>query len=195
MWQTVAEFHAAVNDLPAALFIAALGFDIAGFITKKDSLHTAAFWTLMIAASGAVAAVVSGLRAEHIIEHGSVMHRSIVRHRNLAIGFTVLACGLAGWRIARRDRFVRNEMKSFLAASAFGAIALVWTAKVGGSIVFRHAGGIRTSVLESAIAERAAGHAHAPGEGHDEADHEHDDAAAHDESDSHNADESEPHSH
>jgi uncharacterized membrane protein len=178
MWQTVAGFHAAANDLPAALFVAALGFDIAGFVTKKESLHTAAFWTLMVAAGGSIVAVVSGLRASGIIDHDAVMHRSMMRHRNLAIGFTALAVGLSTWRIARRTVFTARDVKPFLAVSVLSALILIWSASLGGKLVFQHAGGIETTVLEAVVVERQAGHAHSPEAGHAAADHEHNEGNA-----------------
>lgn len=170
MWSSVIEAHAALNDLPAALLLAALVFDLLGMITGRESLKSAGFWTLNLAAVGAVLALVSGLSAEEIIEHGSAMHRFIERHETLAIGFTVFTVGLAGWRIARRDAFGPREGKLYLGAMALGFLGIVWVSKIGGNIMFRHAGGISTSVLEAAIADRSAGHMHAPGE----EDHEHD---------------------
>jgi uncharacterized membrane protein len=39
-------WHAAVNDLPAALLIAAVLFDLVGWATKRESLVWAGIWTL-----------------------------------------------------------------------------------------------------------------------------------------------------
>lgn len=174
MWKTVAELHAALNDLPAALFLASLVFDVAGQITKRDSLRAAGFWTLVGSAAGAVLALASGLRAEAIIDHGPSMHRFIERHETLAIGFTVLVLGLTAWRVVRRGTLPAGEIRPYLALGLVGLLGLVWTAKVGGNIMFRHAGGIETEILEAAIAERRVTHAHAPGE----EDHEHAPGAA-----------------
>ena len=37
--------HAALNDLPAALLLVAVLFDLAGALTRRPSLRTAGFWT------------------------------------------------------------------------------------------------------------------------------------------------------
>src|SRR2546428_8152274 len=39
-------FHAAVNDLPAALLFTTVLFDVAAGVTKRASLQAAALWTL-----------------------------------------------------------------------------------------------------------------------------------------------------
>src|SRR5213596_1528359 len=39
-------FHAAVNDLPAALLFVTVLFDLGAWVTKRDSLKSAAVWTL-----------------------------------------------------------------------------------------------------------------------------------------------------
>lgn len=169
MWNTVAELHAALNDLPPALLLASVIFDITGHVTRRDSLRAAGFWTLMGAAVGAVLALISGLRAEDVIEHGSAMHRFVERHETLAIIFTVFVLGLAAWRIVRGQAFGRGEDRGYLAASVIGLLGVVWVASVGGTIMFEHAGGIETRILESSLEDRQAGHAHEPGA----EDHEH----------------------
>lgn len=170
MW-TTPELHAALNDLPAALFVVSLLFDVAGYATGRESLRSAGFWSLVAAAGGAVFAVISGLRAESVIEHGSVMHRSIERHQTLAITFTVLVVGLVVWRMTSAGAIPAKRPKMYLSITVLGFISLLWAAKIGGNIMFEHAGGIETGVLESALAERQAGHAHA--EGSETEEHEH----------------------
>jgi uncharacterized membrane protein len=168
IWSSVTELHAALNDLPPALLVASLAFDLTGAWTKRESLKAAGFWTLTVAAGGALLAVLSGLRAEAVIEHGSVMHRTIERHETLAIAVTALMVGLAGWRVWRRGAMSLREHRAYLVSLAVTTLGIVWTASVGGRIVFDHAGGIETRVLESAVAERTAGHEHAPGEEHEQ---------------------------
>lgn len=167
MWDTVAEAHAALNDLPAALLVLSVMFDLAGLITKRDSLRAAGFWTLIAGAVGAGAAVFTGLRAEETIEHGGAVHTLMERHETLAISVAVVFGLLAVWRIWRRDRLGPAEQPAYLAVAVLGAGLVFYVGSLGGQIVYRHAGGIPTPVLEDALAERAAGHEHAPGEEHD----------------------------
>jgi uncharacterized membrane protein len=169
MWTSPAELHAALNDFPPALFVAAMVFQLAGAITGRESLKAAGFWTLIASAVGAVVAVVTGLRAEDVIAHGSATHRFIERHQTLAISFTVLVVFLALWQVVRGSNMTSGEGKAYGAAMFLGFLGILWTGSVGGQIVFEHAGGIETSVLQSSLEDREAGHVHGPGE----ADHEH----------------------
>jgi uncharacterized membrane protein len=167
MWQTIAEAHAALNDLPAALLVAAVFFEALGLLTKREGLRTAAFWMLVAGAVGAIAAVVSGLRAANVIEHGGASHMVMERHRTLAITTTVIFVLLAGWRIARRDAMGRKERPAFVGAALLGALLLFYVGHLGGSLVFRYGAGVPTTTLEAALADREGGHEHAPGEEHD----------------------------
>src|SRR5437667_418126 len=63
-------FHAAVNDLPTALLLVTVLFDLGAWLTKRDSLKAAALWTLWAGVIGGWVAVLAGLQAEDAIEHG-----------------------------------------------------------------------------------------------------------------------------
>ncbi len=54
-------FHAAVNDLPAALLLVTVLFDIGAWVTKRESLKAAALWTLWAGVIGGWVAVLAGL--------------------------------------------------------------------------------------------------------------------------------------
>ncbi|MBI2072674.1 MAG: hypothetical protein HYT81_06515, partial [Gemmatimonadetes bacterium] len=80
LFDTAAEWHAALNDLPPALLLASVIFDWLGTATKRDSLKAAGFWALVAGVVGAAFAVASGLRAEGSIEHGETVHRVMEQH-------------------------------------------------------------------------------------------------------------------
>lgn len=166
MWETAAEWHAAINDLPPALLLASVLFDLLGSATRRDGLKVAGFWTLIAGAIGAVAAVISGLIAEESIEHGEAVHRAMETHETLALSVAGLFVLLAAWRVWRRDNFRPAERAPYLVAATVGALGIIWVAHLGGTVVFRHGGGIPTSVMEEALRERAGEHEHEPGEEH-----------------------------
>ena len=87
-------FHAAVNDLPAALLFVTVLFDFAGWFTKRESLKAAALWTLWAGVIGGWIAVIAGLQAEDVIEHGEAIHELMETHETLAL--TTLAAVPAG---------------------------------------------------------------------------------------------------
>jgi uncharacterized membrane protein len=157
--------HAALNDLPAALLLVAVLFDLASAVTRRPSLRTAGFWTLVAGAVGAALAVVSGLQAEEHIAHGEAVHRVMETHEELGLITLGIFVVLALWRIVRERRMGSTERAVVLAASLGGVGALVATAVYGGKLVFEHAAGIPTKVLQAEMHERAEGHHHHGGEG------------------------------
>src|SRR5690242_21901009 len=78
-------FHAAVNDLPAALLFVTVLFDLGAWLTKRESLKAAALWTLWAGVIGGWIAVIAGLQAEKVIEHGEAIHDLMETHETLAL--------------------------------------------------------------------------------------------------------------
>lgn len=159
--------HAALNDLPTALLLAAVFFDLLASGTRRPGFRQAGFYTLVMGAVGAGAAVLSGLQAEKRIEHGDAVHQVMETHELL--GFVTL--GIFGtlvlWRLFREKRMGPAERAVTLAVALGGTGVLIATAVYGGRLVFDHAAGIPTEVLLREAQERTAGHEHAPGEEHD----------------------------
>ena len=62
--------HAALNDLPAALLVVAVLFELAAWAWKRESLKWAALWTLWAGVIGGWAAVIAGELAEDAIATG-----------------------------------------------------------------------------------------------------------------------------
>jgi uncharacterized membrane protein len=169
--------HAALNDLPSALLLVAVVFELLALATRRDSLRQASFWTLMVGALGGVAAVLSGLQAEEKIAHGDAVHRVMETHELLAFVTLGVFGVLAAWRLWRERRMGTAERAVALAFSLAGTGVLIATANYGGRLVFDHAAGIPTEVLTSELRERTEGHEHAAGEGHGDESHEHEPTA------------------
>ena len=151
--------HAAVNDLPPALLPLSVLFDLLGIAFKRESLKAAAFWTLLAGVVGTGAAIVAGLMAEDVVQHSEQAHEIMETHEMLA--FVVLAIFgiLAIWRIARRGVWNEREQPIALAVGVIGIFVLLYTARLGGKLMFDHAVGISTTRLRQIPAERL-GHEH-----------------------------------
>ena len=156
--------HAVLNDLPPALLPVSVLFDLLGIAFKRESLKAAAFWTLLAGVVGTGAAIVAGEAAEDVVQHSAQAHAIMETHETLA--FIVLAIFglLAVWRIVRRGVWSEKEQPIALTAGVIGVLILLYTAKLGGRLMFDHGVGIPTTRLEQIPAERAG--------------HEHDEAAA-----------------
>ncbi|HEX7919110.1 MAG TPA: DUF2231 domain-containing protein, partial [Gemmatimonadales bacterium] len=152
--------HAALNDLPAALLLVAVLFDLASLILRRPMLRVAGFWTLVAGAIGGVLAVLSGLQAEDHIAHGEAVHQLMETHEELALITLGIFAVVALWRIVRESRMGGTERGLVLALSVGGVGVLITTAVYGGKMVFDHAAGIPTPVLEAEMHERAEGHHH-----------------------------------
>ena len=164
--------HAALNDLPAALLLVAVLFDLASALARRPALRVVGFATMLAGAVGGVLAVISGLQAEEHIAHGEAVHRIMETHETLALTTLGIFAVLALWRVFREKRMGGAERGVTLALSLIGLGVLIATAALGGRMVFEHAAGIPTPVLQEEMHERAEGHHHHGGEA-DEPDHDH----------------------
>lgn len=155
--QGAAQWHAALNDFPALLFPLSFVLDLVGSATRRESLRAAGFWTLLVGVVGAVAAVVSGLLAEEAIEHGELVHALMERHEVMGIALTVFFGALAAWRVWRRGTLGEKQQPTYLMLAGVGALFVLWTALLGGRMVYDHGAGIPTEVMEQAITDRESG--------------------------------------
>jgi uncharacterized membrane protein len=171
--------HAAVNDLPAALLLAAVLFDLVGWLLKRDSLTWAGIWTLWAGVIGGWAAVILGELAEDAVEHGDAAHEIMGVHEKLALITMSLFTLVLVWKLWRRFQLRSSEDRALKLLMIVGLVLLVRTGMEGGELVFDHAVGIPTAKLQAEIQNRAAGHHHEAGEAddHDEAGPAHDSAA------------------
>jgi uncharacterized membrane protein len=156
--------HAALNDLPTALLLTALLFDVAALATRREGLRLVSFWTLVVGAIGGAAAVISGLQAEEHIAHGEAVHEVMETHEQFALITLGIFAVLALWRIVRERKMGTAERSLVTGLTLLGVAILFTTANYGGRLVFDHAAAIRSSVLQEELHERSEGHHHHDGE-------------------------------
>src|SRR5256885_9385374 len=68
-------FHAAVNDLPAALLLVTVLFDLGAWLTKRESLKASALWTLWAGVIGGGGGALAGGEAVDALEHREAVHQ------------------------------------------------------------------------------------------------------------------------
>jgi len=158
--------HAALNDLPVALLLAAVLFDLLAVVTKRPSFRQVGVWTMLVGAVGGAVAVLSGLQAEEHIEHGEAVHRVMETHEQLGLITLGVFGVLTLWRIVRERRMGARERALSLVLSIGGVGVLVATGVYGGKLVFEHAAGIPTEVLQGELQERTKDHHHGASEEH-----------------------------
>jgi len=163
-------FHAAVNDLPAALLFVTVLFDLGAWVTKRDSLKSAAVWTLWAGVIGGWVAVLAGLQAEDVVEHGEAIHELMETHETVALTTMGIFTVVLGWKLFRRSKLTSAEEAGLRVLSVAGLVAIIWTGVLGAKLMFEHAAGIPNATLQAEIENREAGHHHEAGEAEE---HEH----------------------
>jgi uncharacterized membrane protein len=156
--------HAALNDLPTALLLTAVLFDLAGLSGRRPILRQVGFYTMLVGAVGAVAAVIAGLQAEEHIAHGEAVHEVMETHEKLALVTTGIFVLVVLWRLLRERKMGNAERTSSTVLSLAGLGVLIATGVYGGKLMFDHAAGVPTAVLQEELHERSEGHHHHGGE-------------------------------
>jgi len=164
--------HAALNDLPAALLFATVLFDLAAWLTRRDSLRAAALWTLWAGVVGGWAAVIAGLQAEEVIEHGEALHELMEDHETFALITMGIFTAVLGYKLFRRARLSAGEELALRGLSMAGFVGVIWTAWLGGKMAFEHGAGVTPAAMQAEIQDRAQSHHHHEGEA-GAAEHEH----------------------
>jgi uncharacterized membrane protein len=154
------QLHAALNDLPTALLLTAVLFDLAALVGRRPGLGQVSFWTMIIGAVGGIAAVLTGLQAEDHIAHGDAVHRVMETHAQLGLITLGVFGVLTLWRILRERRMRLLERSAMLLLSLGGVGILFATANYGGRLIFQHAAAIPSTVLQAELRERTEGHSH-----------------------------------
>lgn len=152
--------HAALNDLPVALLVASVVFDLLGALSKRASLKAAGFWCLIGGVIGGGLAALAGEMAEGRAAHDDAGHSLMETHETFAFVVLAFFAILMVWRLLRRGILGRQEQTIITTAGVIGIGLLLFTANLGGKLVFDHATGIDSHVLQKAIEERREGHAH-----------------------------------
>jgi uncharacterized membrane protein len=139
-------------------------FDFAAWLTKRESLKAAALWTLWAGVIGGWVAVIAGLQAKEIIEHGDALHELMEKHQLVALITMGLFTVVLAWQLFRRARLGPTEQAGLRLLSLAGLVGIVWTGAIGGQMAFDHAAGVSAATMRAEIENRAAGHHHHPGE-------------------------------
>src|SRR5437660_5355482 len=142
-------FHEALNDLPAALLLVTVLFDVAAWLTKRSSLEAAARWTLWIGVIGGWMAVVAGEQAEDAIEHGEAIHELMETHETLALVTMGIFTVVLAWKLFRRARLTPPEEAGLRLLGGAGLVTVVSTGAIGGKVVFEQRVGLPTRMVEA----------------------------------------------
>lgn len=143
--------HPMLVHFPIALLVAAFVFDLAGLVTRRPSFSSAALYTSVMGAVGAIAAYVSGNQAEEGAERLAGIEAVLERHEDLgkllvAVALAVLAVRVVvhwrGWK----ERFGAQALVTALSLVVVFVVGA--TGFYGGQLVYDHGAGVAPVMSE-----------------------------------------------
>lgn len=134
--------HTVIVDFAVALLLTSVGADLLGKLAEEDEFRVVATWTLVFGSTAAILAAVSGYAAYDEAAPAGVAEAVVLNHRNA--GLTTLACFVpaAAWRLVLRGHPPERYAAIYWGLVVIGAGAVVVTAYLGGTAVFRHGVGV-----------------------------------------------------
>lgn len=150
------EVHPTLAHFPLALLPVAFLADLVGRLTGCAGLMKAGEKLMPVAALGGVATAAAGLAAQEAVEPGDA-HDILITHRNLNAGLVGLVGVLALARLGKP-----RPGTGYLLASAGAMAGMVYTAYLGGKMVYHHGVGVipAKGIREAADPELRSGQWH-----------------------------------
>ena len=145
--------HPMVIHFPLVALVAAVALDALGAWSGSSRWRPTATFLWWVGLLGAVAAIATGLIAFNRVEHSEMAHLQMILHRNLAFAAVAMLSTTAIWR------WRRPLSRGAALLGVLGAAGLLGVGYLGGELVFRHAVGVSTEMIEQLMMERG-GHSH-----------------------------------
>jgi uncharacterized membrane protein len=137
MTMRLQEIHPALVHFPITMLPVTLATDAVGRFTGNHTLLDAARAGIALTAGSAAVAAAAGLLAQESARFDDASRDMLVTHRNLNLALI----GLTGWMAARRARRVEPSLR-YLAAGLAGIGVMVYSAYLGGRMVYEHGVGV-----------------------------------------------------
>jgi uncharacterized membrane protein len=138
--------HPAFVHFPIALLMVSLVLELIAVVSRREQLARCAGIVLLLAVLGAVAAVITGLMAEEVVEaqvEKTAAADLLAAHRIAALVVTGLALLLVVWRLTLRLEPPKGARRWLYLAVLLAACVLVGaTGRLGGTMVYGHGVGV-----------------------------------------------------
>lgn len=169
-------WHPLLVHFPIALLFLFVVIDIVASLAGKPAWRGAASWFLYAGTLSAAATVAAGLIAAANVAHGGNVHEIMENHEHLGISVLVLATLLSAWRLIARGLIGGPANQLFGLLSLVLAGLLVFTADLGGLMVYKF--GVAVRAADQVNQGAAQLHRH-EGEAEDADDHSSEDHGGH----------------
>jgi uncharacterized membrane protein len=130
--------HPLLVHFPIALLSLFFLLDLVGSVANKADWRHAASWFLYCGAVFAGLTVTAGLIAAGSIPHGGDVHEIMENHEHLGISVFLLSSALAIWRWLSKEQIAGPANTLHLMSAAILATLLVFTADLGGVMVYNY---------------------------------------------------------
>src|SRR5262249_20079114 len=131
-----ARMHGGVTHFPIALLLVSVLFEHAAFWWRDElrghAFRAFGFYSLLIAAAGSPAAVISGIALSKGILLGTGM---LALHHYFIWPAFGLLIGLAAWRLLTRERASRRARGFYLALASVTLVAMMSAGYWGGEMI------------------------------------------------------------
>lgn len=134
------ELHPSAVHYPIALLPLSVAADAIGTLTGNKTLLELGRLTIPVAAGSAAVAGVLGLIAQEVVETDEEGMDMLVTHRTVNIGLLGVATAMAVHRLGRRKPGV-----GYLLTGAAGIGAMIYSAYLGGQMVYDRGVGVRAA--------------------------------------------------
>ena len=135
---SIAWIHPILVHFTIALFLLAVLLDLAGWISRRELLHTVAFVNLAAAGVITLATMAAGMTAEMNVQMSETDHATLHTHKYYAFSLVAAIVVLAVWRSILRGRFPLRAGALYMTLALGAAALTVMTAYWGGELVYRH---------------------------------------------------------
>lgn len=130
--------HPLLVHFPIALLSLFFLLDLVGSLAHKSEWRRAASWFLYCGTVLAGLTMAAGLIAAASVPHGGDVHEIMENHEHLGISVFLLASALSIWRWLAKEQITGPANTLYLLSAAILAAMLVFTADLGGLMVYNY---------------------------------------------------------
>lgn len=134
--------HTVIVDFAVALLLTSVASDLLAQLAEEDEFRVVATWTLVFGAAAAGLAAISGYAAYDAAAPTGPAEAVVLNHRNAGLLTLAAFVPAAIWRLAAGGRVPERLTGVYWCLVAMGTAAVVVTAYLGGSAVFRFGVGV-----------------------------------------------------
>lgn len=135
--------HPMLVHFPIALLFVSFLFDLIFFLTGREEFKKGGFWLLLLGWVAGLAATLSGVLSEDLVEKAGVPKSAIERHEFFAFMTLGLFAGLILVRAWIRNRWSYNHRLIYIGGALVGLFILATTGYWGGDLVYRYGAGVQ----------------------------------------------------